>query len=179
MSLLRFLGLGSNEGSAGGDRADETGTIGDICAHLDRLPSESALFLAAFACVLGRVAHADLSIDAEEIEEMKRAVHDTADLGDAEVDIVVEIATAHIREFGGTESYLATRSFREQSTREQRARLLNCLYAVAAADGTISTTESSEVSSVGEELGFTRAEVMGLRSAWKDKLAEFQAAPPR
>ncbi len=68
-----------------------------------------------------------------------------------------------------------TREFRRMSTAQQRAELLQCLYAVAAADGTISGTESAELVTIGQELGFTRAEANSLRSQYRDKLAEFQA----
>jgi len=60
------------------------------------------------------------------------------------------------------------------SSKEQRGDLLQCLYAVAAADGTISGEESVEIVKIGEELGFTRAEANSLRSQYRDKLAEFQ-----
>jgi uncharacterized tellurite resistance protein B-like protein len=174
MSLLRFLGLGSDSDSSGTDAVDENESVRRISEHLDHMPPESARFLAAFACVLGRIAHADLSIDDDEIEEMKRVIREAASLNKEEAEVVVEIATSQISEFGGTENYLVTREFRKVSTREQRVRLLQCLYAVAAADGTISTTESSEATAIGEELGFTRPEIMGTRAAWKKVLAEFQ-----
>ena len=171
MSLLRFLGIASNDGDAGHDEND---TTRKIAAHLDHLPADSARFLATFACVLGRVANADLRVDSCELDEMQSAVQRFASLGEREAGVVVEIATARIQEFVGTEGYVATREFRKLSSRDDRIRLLRCLYAVAAADGTISTEESSEISSIGEELGFARPEIMGLRAAWKDKLAEFQ-----
>ena len=82
----------------------------------------------------------------------------------------------HLRHplLGGTENYVVTREFRRMSTREQRGELLQCLYAVAAADGTISSAESAEIVAIGEELGFTRAEANSLRGQYRDKLAEFQ-----
>ena len=64
-----------------------------------------------------------------------------------------------------------TREFREISTPEQRGQLLQCLYAVAAADGTISSVESSELVGIAEELGFTRAEANALKSQYRDKLS--------
>ena len=69
---------------------------------------------------------------------------------------------------------MVTREFRQIATPEQRGRLLQCLFAVAAADGTIATEESAEIAAIGEELGFTRPEINSLRSAYRDKLAEFQ-----
>ena len=87
---------------------------------------------------------------------------------------MVQIAKSQARILGETENYVVTREFRNISTREQRGKLLQCLYAVAASDGTISGVESAEIAGIGEELGFTRAEVNALRSAYRDKLSEFQ-----
>jgi len=170
MSLLRFLGVGN----AGKDPAGETETVRRIAAKLERLDPKTAKFLAAFAYVLARVAHADLEIDATETAEMERSVHDVAKLGDAEAALVVQIAQSQARLLGGTENYVVTREFRQIATPEQKGNLLRCLYAVAAADGTITTDESREIANIGEELGFTRAEVNSLRGAYRDKLAELR-----
>jgi uncharacterized tellurite resistance protein B-like protein len=84
---------------------------------------------------------------------------------------VVEIAKSQARVLGGTENYVVTREFRRISSPEQRGQLLECLYAVAAADGSISTIESQEIQSIADELGFTRAEANALRSRYRDQLA--------
>ena len=67
MSLLKkFLGLTSD-----GDSGD-TETVRRIAGELERLPAEKARYLAGFAYVLARVAHADLDIDDAETAEMER-----------------------------------------------------------------------------------------------------------
>ena len=171
MSLLKkFLGLGGEAKEEDGD----TETVRRIASELDRLPSETAKFLAAFAYVLARVAHADLDIDDAETREMERIATSLASLSSAEAALVVQIAKTQARLLGETENYVVTREFRNISTREQRGNLLQCLYAVAASDGTISGVESAEIAVIGEELGFTRAEINALRSAYRDKLSEFQ-----
>jgi uncharacterized tellurite resistance protein B-like protein len=171
MSLLRFLGV-AKEASA--SAAGETKSVREIAAKLERLPPETARFLAGFAYVLARVANADLQIAPAEADEMRRTVRALAGLSADEADLVVEIAKSQARLLGGTENYVVTREFRRTSTPLQRAQLLECLYAVTAADGTISTAESREIANVAEELGFTRAEANALRSKYKEKLAEFQ-----
>lgn len=170
MSLWKFLGAGEKRSEASG----ETETVRRIAQQLERLDPQTAKYLAAFAYVLARIANADLEIDPTETAEMERSVHEVAQLSEAEAALVVQIAQSQERLLGGTENYVVTREFRRISTPEQRGKLLQCLYAVAAADGTITTDESREIASVGEELGFTRAEVNSLRSAYHDKLAEFQ-----
>ena len=171
MSLLRFLGVAKADPARA---PGETKTVREIAAKLERLPPETARFLAGFAYVLARVANADLVIAEAEAEEMRRTVRLLAGLSADEADLVVEIAKSQARLLGGTENYTVTREFRRSSTPVQRAQLLECLYAVSAADGTISGAESREIANVAEELGFTRAEANALRTKYRDKLAEFQ-----
>ena len=170
MSLLRFLGIAGAES----DERGESETVQRIASKLERLPPEESRYLAAFAYVLARIAHADLEIDESETAEIQRIARELAGLSGSEATLVVEIAKSQARSMGGTQNYVVTREFRKISSRGQRGKLLQCLYAVAAADGTISTQESAEIVRIGEELGFTRAEANSLRGAYRDKLAEFQ-----
>ncbi len=170
MSLLRFLGF---RGAAAG-RADddaETETVRRIAAQLEALDPEVARFLAAFAYVLARVANADLRIDDDETREMQRIVESMGALRPQEAALAVEIAKSQTRLMGGTENYVVTREFARIASRRQRARLLQCLFAVAAADGSISTLESGEIVAIAQELGFERKEANALRAEYRDKLA--------
>ncbi len=176
MSLLRFLGL---EQKRDQQSEKESETVRRIAARLERLDPDQARYLAAFAYVLARVAHADLRIVESETEEMQRIVVSLAALSEEEATLVVEIAKSQARLLGGTENYVVTREYRRVSSAEQRAQILQCLYAVAAADGSISTVESAEIAAVAEELGFTRQEANGLRASYRDKLAEFQRPEPQ
>ena len=169
MSLLRFLGLGEEADKH--REAGDTESVRRIAANLDRLEPSRAKYLASFAYVLARVANADLEIDPTETAEMERSLSAISDLSESEVALAVAIAKSQARMLGGTENYVVTREFRKNSTPEQRGKLLQCLYAVAAADGTISTIESSEIVGIAEELGFTRAEANALKSQYREKLS--------
>jgi uncharacterized tellurite resistance protein B-like protein len=169
-SLGEFLGLGVARTSSTRD----TQTVRRIARQLENIEPDKARYLAAFAYVLARIANADLRIEESETAAMEHIVRELAHLSEAEAALVVQIAQSQTRLLGGTENYVVTRQFRELSSREQRGELLECLYAVAAADGTISTQESAEIVAIAEELGFTRAEANSLRSSYRDKLAEFQ-----
>ena len=175
MSLLRFLGLGSEARAADTERG-ETETVRRIASRLDALEPEVARFLAAFAYVLARVAHVDLHIDETETEEMQRIVERIGELRPPDAALAVEIAKSQTRLMGGTENYVVTREFGRVASREERARLLQCLYAVAAADGSISTLESQEITAIAQELGFTREEGVALRAQYRDKLAVLRKA---
>lgn len=172
--LLRWLG---GNDAARGDAGAETETVRRIAARLERLPPERARFLAAFAYVLARVAHADLKISETETAAMEQAVAGAAGLAPEETALAVEIAKSQARLLGGTDNYVVTRRFRELSQREERVKLVECLYAVAAADGTISIAESAEIARIAEELGFLPSEAVAIRAPFRDRLAELQGLP--
>jgi uncharacterized tellurite resistance protein B-like protein len=170
--LQRFLGI-----EATPDRRREPGetrSVRRIAAELDRLGPEKSRFLAAFAYVLARVAQADLEVEAAEVAAMEGIVADLGSLQAAEARLVVELAREQSGALGATENYLVTREFRRHSSREERAQLVECLFAVAAADGGISGKESDEVLTIAEELGFSRPEALGMRSLWREHLEEFR-----
>ncbi|MBW2714647.1 MAG: TerB family tellurite resistance protein [Deltaproteobacteria bacterium] len=169
MSLFRFLRM--KEAPQQDREAGDTESVRRIAAKLERLDPPRAKYLAAFAYVLARVANADLEIDAAETTEIERSLAAISDLSESEIALAVEIAKSQARLLGGTENYVVTREFRENSTPEQRGQMLQCLYAVVAADGSISSIESSEIVGIAEELGFSRMEANALKSQYREKLS--------
>jgi len=157
----------------------DTATLRQIAARLDSLDPDTARYLAAFACVLARVAHADLDTSDAECRAMERIVAEVGALVPEHAALVVEIARERGAAQGGTEHYLVTRRFREIASREQRLGLARCLFEVAAADASISTTEEVEISKIGSELGLTHAEIAALRSAFREHLAVLRPHVPR
>ena len=73
-------------------------------------------------------------------------------LSEEQARLFVGLAQARHQEEGGTESFLVTREFREIATPEQCRELLDCLFAVAAADGSISGIEEGQIRQIASEL---------------------------
>lgn len=172
-SIRRLLGLDEQV------RAEvrDAETVRRIADELDALPRERARYVAAFAYVLARLAHADLEISQAELRTMERLVQEAAELPPAHAALVVQIARSQALEFGGTEHYLVTRQFRDLSTREQRLALLECLFGVASADDHITSAESDEITRIASELGLTRQDVLAMRAAYRQHLAVLKELP--
>ena len=134
LELLGVAGRGANAQASAPGHGD-TDTVRRIVSELAALEPARARFLAAFAYVLSRVAHADSHISEDETEKMREIVQALGHLPDTQAVLVVEIAKGQATLFGGTENYLVTREFREIATAEQRLELRDCLFAVAVADG--------------------------------------------
>lgn len=169
-SVLDWLrGLSGSRTRPQGD----TDTVRRIVAELDKLEPERARYLAAFAYVLSRIAGADFQITEIETARMVELVHRLGQLTEAQAMLVVEIAKSQQRLFGGTENFLVTREFRELASEQQRFDLLRCLFAVAAADATISPEEEAQLWQVAGELGCSRLEFTTIRaefSEWRSVL---------
>lgn len=154
--------------------SSDTETIRRIAAQLQELPMERRRFIGGYAYILGRAAHADLSISPEEVAFIERSVMEVGGLPEAQAVLVVEIARAQAELKGATEDYLVTRAFAETAPLEDRQRLLRFAFTLTATDHTITAEESAELNSIGKELGFTASEVDAVRLEFADQLSAIQ-----
>ena len=127
--------------------------------------------MAAFAYILGRVAHADLDISEDETMTMEEIVVKQGQLTPNLAIIVVQMAKSQNLLFGGTENFLVTREFKKMSTPEQKKNLLRSLFAVSSSDDSISVVENNEIRQVSKELGITHSEFIAIRSSFREYLA--------
>lgn len=171
MSIWKFLGFDTEP--ARGSSA-ETDSVRKVVEALDHLDETHARYVAAFGYILGRVAHADLKISPEETAAMEQVIRERTGLPESEAIIVIQMAKTRAQLFGGTENFLVTREFDRMATREQKLALLDCLFAVAAAEGHISVTEDNEIKQVSQELHLDHPEFIAVRSRWKEQLSIFQ-----
>jgi uncharacterized tellurite resistance protein B-like protein len=164
--IRKLLGLDVVPGPAA---PGETDSVRRIARELEKLPPERARFLAAFAYVLGRVAHADMETSEVESRSMERIIERVGGVPTEQAVLVVEIAKSQNRLFGGTEGYLVTRELRQISAPAERERVLDCLFEVSAADDTISASEENLIWQIASELGLSRSEYTSVRSRWSEK----------
>jgi len=172
MSILEFLGMSrlGADAPASGSRA-ETDTVRKIVEQLDGLPPERARFIAAFAYVLSRVAHADMDVSAEETRAMERIVAEHGGLPEEQAVIVVQMAKTQNLLFGGTENFVVTRELNRIASRADKLALLDCLFAVSAADESISAVEDGVIRQISTEMHLEHKDFIAVRAAYRDRLA--------
>lgn len=165
----RLDDLQGRVGAGGVDRG-ETETVRKIVQQLDNLEPERARYIAAFAYILNRVARADMNVSEVEVREMERQVVRLSGLPDEQAMLVVQIAKAQATLFGGTENFLVTQEFNRMASPEQKLALLDCLFAVAAADQVISSVEDREIRLINDELQMTHNQFIAARSKFRQYL---------
>ena len=151
--------------------AGETASVRRIAARLGSLPPARARFVAAFAYLLGRAAHADLAVNDAEAAEIRRLVAEVGGLDGPTAALVADLARSQAGDFGATEDYLVTREFKAIATMDERERLLRCCFVVMAADDEVDATESWLANRLAEELDIERPDLNRIRAEFHDRIS--------
>jgi uncharacterized tellurite resistance protein B-like protein len=162
-SLRAWLRLGP-------EQPRDPGPLAETLEALDHLEPERARFLAAFAYILGRIAHADRHVSPEETRAMEAIVRDEGQLAPDQAVVVVQLATKSNLLFGGTADFLVARELATLATYEQKLSLLRCLFALSSIDNSISIAEEGELHRTANELRIDRADLVALRVAHQQHL---------
>jgi uncharacterized tellurite resistance protein B-like protein len=147
------------------DRTDTStpAPLGDVVEALDRLDPARARHLARFAYLLGRVAHADRHVSAEETRAMEALVRDEGRIDPEVAVLVVSLAKSSNLLFGGTADYLVAQEFAEAASYDEKLALARCLFAVAATDESISMAEETEIHRIMNQLRIQPHDLTALR----------------
>jgi uncharacterized tellurite resistance protein B-like protein len=143
----------------------EFAPLRDTLEALDHLDPERARYLAAFAYLLGRVAHADQHVSPEETAAMEALVRRHGQLSQDQAMVVVQLAKSSNLLFGGTANFLVAREFSQLATYDQKLALMQCLFALSASDESISVAEEGEMHRIANELRIDHADLIALRVA--------------
>jgi uncharacterized tellurite resistance protein B-like protein len=141
----------------------ESAPLRDTLEALDHLDPGRARYLAAFAYLLGRVAHADQQISPEETRAMEALVREEGLIAADQAMVVVQLAKTSNLLFGGTANFLVAREFSALATYEQKLALMRCLFAVSATDDAISLSEEGEIHRIANELRIDHPDLVKLR----------------
>jgi uncharacterized tellurite resistance protein B-like protein len=155
--------------------AAETAAVRRIVSRLEALPATQARYLAAFAYVMSRAAHADLEVSDAETAAMERFVVELGGIDEAQAVQVVQMAKLQTQLHGSTEDFLVTREFSRIATADQKLALLRCCFAVGAADDTITADEASVVNQIARELDVTRDQLNDVRDEFVERMSAIQA----
>jgi uncharacterized tellurite resistance protein B-like protein len=137
---------------------------------LERLGPDRVEYLAAFAGQLARVALADSALSKDEEASIGRLLRERAHLDESDARLILDLMHHEAETLRGLQHHLLNRSVNERATAEQKLDLIDCLYAVASADGSIANVEDQEIRRVAAALMVHHKDLMAIRSRYKDRL---------
>lgn len=162
-SLRTWLGLAATDPT-------ESAPLRETLDALDHLEPNRARHLAAFAYLLGRVAHADQHVSPEETRAMEGLVQEHGRLTQDQAMVVVQLAKSSNLLFGGTANFEVAREFSTLATYDEKLALLRCLFAVSTTDDAISLAEEGEIHRIVKELRIDPQDLLAARVAHRRHL---------
>jgi len=122
----------------------------------------------AVAALLIHASRIDDTVDPAEIAARDRLLKEKFDISDAEMATLVMEAEGAVAD--AADLYSFTRAIKEHYDRELRGRIVEMLWEIVLADGTIDPHEANLVWRVAGLLGFTTRENGDFRRAVQDRL---------
>jgi uncharacterized tellurite resistance protein B-like protein len=143
--------------------ASEHAPLRDLVDTLEHLEPDRARYLARFAYLLGRIAHADRHISPDETHAMEAIVAEEGGLTADQALMVVGLAKSSNALFAGTADFQVAQEFAEAADYDRKLALVRCLFRVASTDSAISMAEEAEIHRVANQFKILPQDLMSLR----------------
>lgn len=111
--------------------------------------------------LMARIAEVDRQVKDEELAAMVRALRRTWDLDESAAAFVVDVAVAEAS--AELDNYRLSRTFFEQTSRQQRLQFVKALFQVAAADGQASHEEIETIRRIARTLKLTHRQFIDAK----------------
>lgn len=167
--LLTALGL-----EASGPKPDAEPFLRRLQGHLRDLGPERLEYLAGFAGQLARVAEADDGISAAEAALITEQLCEHGDLDAAEARIVVDLLRHEFEVLRIVQHHVLNRAINAHASQAEKETLIDCLYAVAAADRLVSDVEEQEIRRIASALLLSHRVLMNIRGRYRDRIEALQ-----
>jgi len=125
----------------------------------------------AVAGLLAQVAHADLQLEATEVDAIRTQLGRVGGLSPAGVRAIVDLVTGHAGELSQEGIHPYARVLAERGTREMRLEVLDVLMDVAAADGTVSMEETNLLRRVTTAMHLEDTDYLTAQARYRERLS--------
>ncbi|MGP0566494.1 MULTISPECIES: TerB family tellurite resistance protein [unclassified Nitrospina] len=115
-----------------------------------RIPDDDLYFICLLGTLLASVAHVDEDFREEEKKALKAELKKRFEFTPKELDLLLEVVSEQAER--GYDFDEVTREFNKLYSYNDRVATVDCFFAVAAADGTISHEESEEIRRITKAL---------------------------
>lgn len=115
--------------------------------------------------LLAFLAHADSEVTAAERSAMEQALQRGWGISATAAALVAEVALSEAAQ--NLDFYQLTQAFARSTNEEERARFLDALFLVAAADGLVSGAESSTISRIAYSINLTQEHFVAAKQRTK------------
>ena len=164
MDLGKLLGFGGAERA----RSDMGALFEGMQAILEGYSEEEVKLMAGTAGLLGNVAYADHEISEAEITHIRKVLDEQLSLGAEQVTAVLEMLVKYRVQLFTVENHHYARMVNAVTDKGRRRKLLRLLFALAAADHSISAEEDTVMRLVANALKLTHNDFVTIRAEFRE-----------
>lgn len=142
---------------------EPTRSLSDIQALLEGMAPSRARFLACYAYLMTCVVASDGHQDAEEVRVVEEILRDVGQMSLEQARLVGQMASEKQAVFGATDDFRVIQAFAALADLDDKLRLLECLFAVAAADKSVRLVEEEAIRQISLGLGVPHRQFIQVR----------------
>ena len=135
---------------------------------------ETHILVTCLAGLFSRVAYADMNIEQTEVTHIKKALSDWTELKEEQIEAVVKLSIGMVKELTSVEDHKYTDPLNDMLTNEQRYKVLEGLFALAASDGNAEQLESEEIRIISKGLLLEHKHFISARATVLNSLGAFK-----
>tara|TARA_B100001971_G_scaffold215182_1_gene259232 strand:- start:178720 stop:179226 length:507 start_codon:yes stop_codon:yes gene_type:complete len=147
----------------------------ELANSLAELSEEQQVEVTCIAGLLARVAYVDFELDPNELVEIKKILKQWTDYTDDLVELIANTAVKHIKDLAGLENHLYVYPLRDILDRDTRFKIVEALFAIAAADGNVENIESEEIRMINTGLELSNQHFIAARAKVIQKLGALKS----
>lgn len=133
------------------------------------IPEQDLVLTSCIAGLMANIAYRDFEIDPKEIESMKQILIDWKITESIDQEVVVKMALDHVQDFAGLENHLFVYPLKNNLSKDQKYKVLQALFVIAASDGSVDNIESEEIKMICHGLELSSQHFLSARA----EVAEF------
>lgn len=148
----------------------DTELFAPVRAAMPQADEDTVRIVAAIAGLLGAVAYADGHYHPDEVRQVRRELTAVEGLTSLGVGAIMDVLEKRLVRVATVDVARATRVLRELADTDLRREVLALLLRVAAADGTIATTEVTVLRQITGALGLSQSDYNALQQRYRHLL---------
>jgi uncharacterized tellurite resistance protein B-like protein len=142
--------------------------------HFPNASEEKLVIMSCLAGLMARVAYIDFEVQDIERTNMELALKHWMELKDDEAKVLADIAITEMKALSGLDTRKFCTPLVDLLNVNERFKVLEALFQVAAADGDVDNAESNEISYISKSLVLENKYFLSARAQVKDFLTSLK-----
>lgn len=148
----------------------QTGLFHELKTKLPNASENELIFTACISGLLARIAYVDFKVTDEEVNHIEAVLKEWTEFSNEMIEVIREVSIKHIKELAGLENHMYVHHLKPLIDKNERYKVVEALFALAASDGIVENIESEEIRIVVKGFDLSDQHFLAARATVAKKL---------